>query len=188
MNPAVTFAFWLLKKMNVLQVIQYFAAQFLGAILGVSLVWGTFEMDGIKSPPFLLGSNSVHQHATSGSAFLGEMMGTFLLVWTVLMTAVSNKSMAGNLAPIAIGWSVMLAHLLLIPITGCGINPARSFGSHFVSLCAGEAVGVLEGWWIFYTAPFVGSAMAVVLCHKVFGVSGKTDDDDKVAAKEEQAP
>jgi len=61
------------------------------------------------------------------------------------MMDVSNKLMAGNLAPIAIGWSVMLAHLLLILITGCGINPACSFGSHFVSLCVGEAVGGLEG-------------------------------------------
>jgi len=187
MNPAVTFAFWLLRKMNVVQVLQYFAAQFLGAVVGVSLVWGTFEMDGIESPLFLLGSNSVHEQATCGSAFLGEMMGTFLLVWTVLMTAVNSKSMAGNLAPIAIGWSVMLAHLLLIPITGCGINPARSFSSHFVSLCAGEGVG-LKGWWIFYTAPFVGSAMAVGLCNKAFNASCKTDEDDKVTAKQEQAP
>jgi len=54
MSPAITSAFWLLTKMNMVQVMQYFAAQFLGA----SLVWDTFEMDGIKSPPFLLGSNS----------------------------------------------------------------------------------------------------------------------------------
>jgi len=185
MNPAVTFAFWLLQKMNVVQFMQYVVAQMLGAVLGVSLVWGTFQIDGVGNPPFLLGSNSVHPHATLGSAFLGEVMGTFLLVWTVLMTAVNSKSMAGNVAPIAIGWSVMLAHLLLIPITGCGINPARSFGSHLVSLCAGEKVFV-NGWWIFYSAPFVGSALAVALCVKIFQVSAKTQEDKDDDAKPEQ--
>jgi len=185
MNPAVTFAFWLLQKMNVVQFMQYVVAQVLGAVLGVSLVWGTFQIDGVGNPPFLLGSNSVHPHATLGSAFLGEVMGTFLLVWTVLMTAVNSKSTAGNVAPIAIGWSVMLAHLLLIPITGCGINPARSFGSHLVSLCAGEKVFV-NGWWIFYSAPFVGSALAVALCVKIFQVSAKTQEDKDDDAKPEQ--
>lgn len=88
-------------------------------------------------------------------------MGTFLLVWTVLFTAVSKVSIAGNLAPIAIGWSVMLAHLVLIPFTGCGINPARSFGPHIVIIMAGQKAGA-AGWWIFYTAPFVGY---VLVCH-----------------------
>ena len=103
----------------------------------------------------MLGSNMVTPDLPLGSAFLIEAMGTFLLVWTVCMTAVSKKSIAGNAAPIAIGWSVMLAHLILIPYTGCGINPARSFGPHLVSIIAGETIGV-AGWWIFYTAPFVG--------------------------------
>ena len=90
-----------------------------------------------------------------GSAFLIEAMGTFLLVWTVCMTAVSKKSIAANIAPIAIGWSVLLAHLVLIPYTGCGINPARSFGPHLVTIMAGPEVGD-AGWWVYYTAPFVG--------------------------------
>jgi glycerol uptake facilitator-like aquaporin len=70
--------------------------------------------------------NAVNENLPSSSAFLGECMGTFLLVWTVIMTAVSAKSIAGNVAPIAIGWAVALAHFVLIPLTGCGINPART--------------------------------------------------------------
>jgi Major intrinsic protein len=93
-------------------------------------------------------------------------MGTFLLVWTVLNTAVSKNSIAANLAPMAIGFSVFLAHIVLIPFTGCGINPARTFGPHIVILLAGETVGK-PGWWIYYTAPFVGAAAAALIC-KVF--------------------
>jgi glycerol uptake facilitator-like aquaporin len=55
-----------------------------------------------------------------GNAFLLESVGTFLLVFTVLFTAVYKKNIADNMAPAAIGWSVMLAHMVLIPFTGCG--------------------------------------------------------------------
>ena len=105
--------------------------------------------------PFNVGMNTVNPTIPTGSAFLGECMGTFLLVFTVIMTAVHPKSIAQNIAPIAIGWSVLLAHLVLIPLTGCGINPARSLGPMLVVISAGGKAG-LTGWWVFYTAPFVG--------------------------------
>jgi hypothetical protein len=89
-------------------------------------------------------------------------MGTFVLVFTVMMTAVSSEAIAGINAPIAIGWSVLLAHLILLPLTGCGINPARSAGPHIVSAAAGVDISV-RGWWVFYTAPFVGSLLATML-------------------------
>ncbi len=107
------------------------------------------------APPFMLGSNFVNPTTNLASAFLLECTGTFLLVFTVCMTAVSKKSIAGNLAPIAIGWSVLLAHLIMIPYTGCGINPARSFGPHIIAIIAGQTVGK-AGWWIYSPAPFVG--------------------------------
>jgi MIP family channel proteins len=188
-NPAVSFAFFILQDLPLMDFISYVFAQCAGATLGAALVWGSFASPELlddrsdPSPPFLVGSNFVVSEIPLGSAFLGEMMGTFLLVWTVLMTAVSVHSIAGNLAPIAIGWSVMLAHLLLIPITTCGINPARSFGPHMISIMAGETVG-LRGWWIFYTAPFVGAGLAAMVCKYVFGVMKAEEqgtDEEKVA-------
>jgi hypothetical protein len=79
-----------------------------------------------------------------------------------------RQNIASNIAPIAIGWSVFLAHLVLIPITGCGINPARSLGPMVVDMMAGEEMAV--GWWIYYVAPFVGSAIAAYMCQFLFGV------------------
>jgi aquaporin PIP len=173
----------------------YMTAQCLGAILGAAVLWGSTASNTLMEltdgyPPFLLGVNTVHPDLPVASAFLGECVGTFLLVWTVMMTAVSHKSTAGNIAPIAIGWSVLLAHLVLIPLTGCGINPARSLGPMLVVIMAGAKVGY-EGWWIFYTAPFVGSAAATFITVFVFGVYGDTKPDsadsslvaDEVASK-----
>lgn len=90
-----------------------------------------------------------------GSAFVIEAVGTFFWVWAFCMTFLSKSSMAGNIAPIAVGWAVLVAHLVLLPFTTCGINPARSFGPHLVVIMAGEKVGY-EGWWVYYTGPFVG--------------------------------
>ena len=132
------------------------------------------------TPPFKLGSNEVSGSMGTGSAFLIETMGTFLLVWTVMMTAVHKKSIAGNMAPIAIGWSVLMAHLVLLPFTGCGINPARSAGPHVVSAIAGSFVGY-RGVWVFYTAPFVGAGAAALLTSIIFGL----DEDEEVEEAEE---
>jgi glycerol uptake facilitator-like aquaporin len=116
-------------------------------------------------------------------------MGTFILVWTVMMTAVSGKSIAGNLAPIAIGWAVTLAHFVLVPLTGCGINPARSLGPMLVIIFAGEKAGE-PGWWIYYTAPFVGSLFAVGVTKYIFGIfddeSVKSDEEIKEEKEEEE--
>jgi len=98
------------------------------------------------------------------------------------MTAVSKNSIAGNIAPIAIGWSVLLAHLVLIPYTGCGINPARSFGPHAVVLMAGQHIG-LPGWWIYYTAPFIGGAAAAMMYKFVFTMEEDAVEDVVVVSK-----
>jgi glycerol uptake facilitator-like aquaporin len=93
-NPAVTFAFVLLKGLNPILGLMYVAAQCVGAVLGAALVYGTFassqleHLSGSRTPPFMLGVNLVSPGIPVGSGFLGEMMGTLFLVFTVLMTAV----------------------------------------------------------------------------------------------------
>lgn len=93
-NPAVTFAFMLLKGINPILGLLYIAAQCVGAVLGAALVYGTFAsnqlmtLSGEKTPPFMLGVNGVSPGVPVGSGFLGELMGTYLLVFTVMMTAV----------------------------------------------------------------------------------------------------
>jgi hypothetical protein len=138
------------------------------------------------APPFFLGSNFVADTLPISSAFLGETVGTFLLVWTVIRTAVSNDRITGNLAPIAIGASVTLAHFVLIPMTGCGINPARSFGPHLIVSMAAEKTS--ESWWVFYTAPFVGAVAATFLCTFVFGTTFDDDDKEQAGIEEDVKP
>jgi glycerol uptake facilitator-like aquaporin len=214
LNPAVTMAFVMLGKMDIVTGLRYVLSQCLGSIFGAGLVWGStassvieeFSGEGEKgklsahrlstsvmrilvltnillftAPPFFLGSNFVADTLPASSAFLGETLGTFLLVWTVIRTAMCKDSNAGNFAPIAIGSSVTLAHFVLVPMTGCGINPARSFGPHLLVNMSVDKTA--DNWWVFYTAPFAGALAATFLCIFVFGTS--FDEDKEQGGSEE---
>lgn len=177
-NPAVTLAFMALGKQSPVAGLLYMASQFFGAVIGSFIVWGgsagltsgcddesyvdgvcasSLKSNGDYGPAFNIGINTVNARLSLGGAFLLELVGTYLLVITVMLAAVHVKSTAGNCAPIAIGWAVMLCHINLVPFTGCGINPARSFGPMIVDSIGGLSSNVwIRGWWIYYTAPFVG--------------------------------
>jgi len=68
-----------------------------------------------------------------GTVFFLEFLFTFLLCYVVWQVAVNPKNKGGTSAPLAIGFAVFLAHLVLIPIDGCSINPSRSFGPAMIS-------------------------------------------------------
>ena len=213
-NPAVTLSFMVLRLKSVTAGLLYMLSQFAGATLGAFILWGctaslTEHCDGERDvdgnlpgdingvcsasakadgsgygPPFGLGVNIVAPRVSSGSAFLIELMGTFLLVFTVLHVAVHSKSTAGNIAPIAIGWAVLVAHLVLIPFTGCGINPARSFGPMIVDTIGGMGPIVwTRGAWVFYTAPFLGSILAALTYKFIFCEEDDVKDIVEEAAK-----
>jgi len=208
-NPAVTFSFMLLKLRSVKVGLLYMLAQFAGATFGALVLWGCVssltshcdedieggandvsgvckaseKSSGGYGPAFGLGVNVVGPKVSLGSAFLIEVVGTYLLVFTVLLSAVHSKSTAANAAPIAIGWAVLVAHLVMIPFTGCGINPARSFGPMIVDLMGGLNFWI-RGCWVFYTAPFVGSLLASLTFKYLFEVEfGQAYNHLKVSMK-----
>merc|ERR1712061_438616 len=100
-------------------------------------------------------------------AMIGEIICTSLLMFTVLQTAVNEKSAANRAqAALAIGFSVYLAHSILIPIDGCSINPTRSFGPAVVASIAysGNDAKTHNFWkyhYIFWLGPIIGSLLGV---------------------------
>jgi len=131
------------------------------------------------SAPFNLGANAVDPDLDVAYAFIAETVGTFILLFTVLMTAVHKKSGASpNAAPIAIGWSVMLAHLVLIPLTGCGINPARTFGPAVVASISGSNTWK-SNVWVYYIAPFFGSLLATLTFKCFENVPGDDEEGEE---------
>eukprot|EP00253_Pinus_taeda_P013776 PITA_13776 len=158
-NPAVTFALFLARKLSLPRALLYVVAQCLGALCGTALVRG---MQGSFYASNGGGSNSVSPAYSKGTALLAEIIGTFVVVYTVFSAADPKRKARHShipvLAPIPIGLAVFLVHLATIPITGTGINPARSFGPAVI-------YGHQKSWddlWIFWVGSLIGAAVAAV--------------------------
>ncbi|KAG0489517.1 hypothetical protein HPP92_006380 [Vanilla planifolia] len=163
-NPAVTFGLALARKLTVTRAVFYVAMQCLGAMCAAAVVKRFQGKDNYE----LLGggANSVSPGYSKGAGLLAELMGTFVLVYTVF-TATDPKRRARDphisvLAPLAIGFSVAMVHLATIPVTGTGINPARSLGTAILYNKA-------KPWhdqWVFWVGPLVGAGLAA-LYHEI---------------------
>ncbi|RRT73410.1 hypothetical protein B296_00027406 [Ensete ventricosum] len=132
-NPAVTFGLLLARKLSLTRAVFYVVMQCLGSICGAGVVKGfqkgVYESNGG-------GANVVAAGYTKGDGLGAEIVGTFILVYTVFSATDAKRSARDShvpvLAPLPIGFAVFLVHLATIPITGTGINPARSLGAAII--------------------------------------------------------
>jgi len=163
-NCAVTLGLVITGNCSVLQGTLNLAAQILGSITGaliLTLMWPE-ETDKTKG----LGANGVQEGMTKTNAFVGEVMMTFLLMFVVLETAVNPAFKANReMAALAIGFAVFLAHSVLIPIDGCSINPTRSFGPALVRKLCYKNPGSFDDMWVFCVGPLVGASAAALVQH-----------------------
>jgi aquaporin Z len=160
-NPAVTIGVWLSGRIPLAEAVGYWIAQFVGAILGALLLWGTFSASPLYSRSRTgLGTNgwgaASHIHINAGGAFLIEVIMTALFVFAVL--GATSKTANAATAGIVIGFSLMIVHLIGIPVTGTSVNPARSLGPALI--VGGTALSQV---WLFIVAPLVGGAVAAGL-------------------------
>ncbi|KAF2589471.1 hypothetical protein F2Q70_00040830 [Brassica cretica] len=129
-NPAVTFGLLLARKVSLVRAILYMVAQCLGAICGVGFVKAFQSSYYVR---YGGGANSLADGYSTGTGLAAEIIGTFVLVYTVFSATDPKRSARDShvpvLAPLPIGFAVFMVHLATIPITGTGINPARSFGA-----------------------------------------------------------
>lgn len=149
-NPAVSLAMLISKKMSVKEFIGYVVAQYLGATAGAGLLYA------IVKNPDELGANGLAGGA-EGSILISlaiEIALTFVFVLAIL--GVTSKEGNGAVAGLVIGGALVLVHLLGIPFTGTSVNPARTFGPALFN-------GSLSIYWIFLVGPLVGGALAAVV-------------------------
>ncbi|KAK1372300.1 Plasma membrane intrinsic protein 1 [Heracleum sosnowskyi] len=157
-NPAVTFGLLLGRKLTLTRALFYIVMQCLGAICGAGVVKGfqgnsKYELNGG-------GANAVNHGYTKGDGLGAEIVGTFVLVYTVFSATDAKQSARDStvpiLAPLPIGFAVFCVHLATIPITGTGINPARSLGAAIIY----NKDHAWDDHWIFWVGPFIGAALA----------------------------
>ncbi|KAL8538553.1 hypothetical protein ACS0TY_000537 [Phlomoides rotata] len=156
-NPAVTFGLFLARKVSLVRAVMYMVAQCLGAICGVGLV-KAFQSSLYKR--YGGGANTIADGYSNGVGLAAEIIGTFVLVYTVFSATDPKRSARDShipvLAPLPIGFAVFMVHLATIPITGTGINPARSLGAAVIY----NQDKAWDDQWIFWVGPFIGAAFA----------------------------
>lgn len=159
-NPAITIAMLTAGKITIKDAVIYIVAQLIGAAMAAFVLMQILSgMNGFEMTEYALGSNGWGPEYQNGfnmtSAFITEGVLTFLFLFVIFSTTSKwgNSTMSG----LAIGLTLVLIHLVAIPITGTSVNPARSFGP---AIFAGGAA--LSQLWLFIVAPLAGGILAAV--------------------------
>lgn len=152
-NPAITLGVFLSGRMSGKDASMYMLFQIIGAIIGSSILW--FLANDSGSATTLTGANGFAD-GRMAQAFVAEMVFTFIFVLVVL--GITAKNGLGNFAGLAIGLTLVLVHIVAIPITGTSVNPARSLGPAIF-----EGGVALSQLWLFIVAPFIGAAIAALV-------------------------
>jgi len=148
-NPAVTLAFYRLRKLEPWDTLFYVTAQFLGAISGVAIA--RYVLRGAP------GNDAVQYAVTmpgmygKAVAFVAESATSFVLMITILF--VSNREALARYTPYFVGALYAIFITLETPLSGMSMNPARTLGSAFYAMH-------WQGLWIYFTAPTLGMLAA----------------------------
>lgn len=161
-NPAVSFGVLIAGRMTVGEFIGYAIAQILGALAGAVILY--LILSG-KASGWTggLGQNGW------GAGYLGEYNMVSALVFEIVATflflvcilGVTQDGSPGHMAGIAIGFTLVVIHIVGINVTGVSVNPARSIGPAIVGMA--ENAKAVSQLWLFIVAPLIGAGLAGIM-------------------------
>lgn len=168
-NPAVSFAMYLNKKISGKELCYYVIAQVIGAFVGALLlalfVRGFGTLGGNEIQAVLYNKEFKLDFVSYLGAFLVEVVLTFVFVIAILGVT-DEKHHDGKHAGIVIGLVLTLVHLFGLGFTGTSVNPARSLAPAVLQAFDGNTTS-LEQIWIWILAPLAGAALAVWVYKKI---------------------
>ena len=156
LNPAITIAAIINGKISWIRGNIYIAGQIAGGIVAALILMAVIPDVNEGN----LGAHGLGEGVSVGMGFSIELIFTFLLSFVVFATAMDKRS-HGVMAPVAIGITVAVVHLVAVPLTGAGINPARSLGPAIAS-------GFWTDHWIYWVAPILGAIVGGTLYQLIF--------------------
>ena len=160
-NPAVSIAMLIDKRLSPKDFAGYVISQVIGAIIGIALLAVIINSAGLGGFPATgLGQNGFDGASAVGlnmiGAILVEVILTFVFVFTILGVTDNEKTSA--IAGVVIGLTLVFVHIMGIPLTGTSVNPARSLAP---ALFIGGLA--LQQVWVFIVAPLIGGSLAALV-------------------------
>lgn len=156
-NPAVTLAFWLARKLRWRDTLGYVLAQLAGGVAGAAAL----RLWGAASAGMRYGASLPQAGITILWPLLGEVLCGFLLVLLIFVMGAHDSTKRWT--PLINPPLFALLTWLESPLSGASANPARSFGPEVVA-------GLWQGQWIYFAGPCLGAAIATAVLHQgVFG-------------------
>ena len=152
-NPAVTIGYFITKHITFRQLLNYFAAEIIGALLGsvfVNYVIGEYANLGANAPNYNFPILVIFGIEVAASA----------LLMVVILLVVLTKGLKG-FSGIAIGGIVGLDIFFLSFISGASMNPARSLAPALISGSVGDL-------WLYWSATFVGTSLVAFFLRSKF--------------------
>jgi aquaporin Z len=161
-NPAISIGMVVAGRMKASEAVIYIIAQILGALAGAGiLLLIASGKEGYSLVANGLGQNGFDAaspgHYNLQAGFIAETVFTFIFLF-VIFGSTSTKNIHGGFAGISIGLSLVLIHIVGIPVTGVSVNPARSIGPAL--FVGGTAISQL---WLFIVAPIIGCVLSAVV-------------------------
>lgn len=160
-NPAITIAMLVAGKIKTKDGIAYIISQCIGAIIGSALLMVIAKgLTGYSVAEKGLGQNGYGSGSPDGysmmACFIAEVILTALFLFVIFGS--TSKNAPPGFAGISIGLSLVLIHIVGIPISGTSVNPARSLGPAI--FVGGEALSQV---WLFWVAPVIGAVLAALI-------------------------
>lgn len=161
-NPAVTVAFFVTRRISLARAIFYLLSQCVGAIIGAAVLYGVTPASHRHNGS--LGLTKVNPELTGAQAFGVEFFITLVLVLTVFASCDKRRKDLNGSFPLSIGLSVTMCHLFAIQYTGSSMNTARSFGPAVI-------MNYWEYHWVYWLGPLLGGLVAGLLYDNVFAMN-----------------
>jgi aquaporin Z len=157
-NPALTLAYFSIRRIHRWDALSYVTAQFIGSVGGVFLarqIFGTnlsdFPVQYVVTLPGRYGTSV---------AFLAELLMSFVLMGVVLIA--SNHRRLAEFSPLFVAMTTVTYYTLFASVSSYSVNPARSFSSALFAR-------IWQGLWIYFVAPSLGMVIAAVAYRKIVG-------------------
>ena len=170
LNPAVSIGLWVGGRFPAKDLLPYIASQVLGAIAagGVLFLIASRTAGFVATAGFASNGFAAHspQGYSMGAALICEVVMTMMFL-LVIMGATDKRAPQG-FAPLAIGLTLTLIHLISIPVTNTSVNPARSTG-----VAVFQGTWALEQLWLFWVAPIIGAVAGAFVYRFVGGRAEK---------------